>query len=301
LIGYMEVSIDEWYAANIENWIGDVEEYTFPTRFVPVSIDIAEALMNCFENNNFNAQSDVLQTLEDSINEEIRSLNPTDGVFVKLSCRSPKDVTVDSDKMKQLYHESIQNIDQPTDNDIVIALYESHIQALKVNNAREAIEMFIKSERIYSDLQLALSNRDTFVMNVIIRLWLPIELRHEFRGFVYDKKLNALSQYFDFCYFPQLVEEIEDVVSNVRNTFELLKDRIKLSNYICDFGVVNGRVYIIELNPWLETTDSCLFSWFKDKKILTEGPFEYRINTRVRGGIKGSVIEPWKKYFVKHT
>lgn len=28
--------------------------------------------------------------------------------------------------------------------------------------------------------------------------------RHEFRGFVYNKQLTALSQYFDFCFFPEL-------------------------------------------------------------------------------------------------
>jgi len=299
----MDVNIDEWYAANIENWIGDVEDWTFPTRFVPVTPDLAEVLMEMFEKGgeslDDNHKMNLLSTLIDQIDQKIQELDASDGLFVKLSCRSPKDVTVDSEKMRQIYQETIGNIEIPSDNDVVIALYSSHIKALKVNCGREAIDMFVKSERIFSDLQLALQNRDSFSLNVIIRKWLPIELRHEFRGFVFNKNLNALSQYFDFCFFPQLVDEMEEIVANVTNTFNLLKDKIKLENYICDFGIVNGRVYIIELNPWLETTDSCLFSWFRDRNTLMNGPFECRFNTKLRGGIRGSVIEPWKKYFDK--
>ena len=37
--------------------------------------------------------------------------------FVKLSCRSPKDVTVNCDKLKELYKSEIEKIKVPTDND----------------------------------------------------------------------------------------------------------------------------------------------------------------------------------------
>jgi len=298
------VNIEEWYATNIENWYLDIENDTFPTRFIPLTQKDAEVICTSYENGSVvpldNESQTIVNHLCSKIDEEIANLNATEsGVFIKLSCRSPKDVTVDSDQMKELYHEQISKIDHPTHNDIVIALFSSHIRALKVHHSREALDLFIKSERIFSDIQLALGDKEKFSINVIVRKWIDIELRHEFRGFVFNKTLNCLSQYYDFCYFPQLVEEIEEIVPNVQEFFRELKDKVKLDHYICDFGVVGDRVYIIELNPWLDTTDSCLYSWIKDLEILKNGPFQFRINTKPRGGIKGFVIQPWKKYFNK--
>jgi hypothetical protein len=63
-----------------------------------------------------------------------------------------------------------------------------------------------------------------------------------------------------------------------------IKDKVKLENYIIDFAIVEGRgeedrkVVVIELNPWKHTTDSCLFSWFKDADQLHNGPLEFRFD-----------------------
>ena len=47
------------------------------------------------------------------------------------------------------------------------------------------------------------------------------------------------------------------------------------------------KVLVIELNPFLETTDGALFSWQHEKNILTgqEG-FVFRLTERCRPGAK---------------
>ncbi len=39
---------------------------------------------------------------------------------------------------------------------------------------------------------------------VVVRYWIDIEPDMEFRGFVYNNTLNALSQYSTLVYFPRL-------------------------------------------------------------------------------------------------
>lgn len=66
---------------------------------------------------------------------------------------------------------------------------------------------------------------------------------------------------------------MEWILPAIQGTFRSIKDSIKLEKFICDFAISidkqgNKKALIIELNPWLETTDSCLFSWFRDSELV---------------------------------
>eukprot|EP01125_Pyxidicula_operculata_P018584 TRINITY_DN6611_c0_g1_i1.p1 TRINITY_DN6611_c0_g1~~TRINITY_DN6611_c0_g1_i1.p1 ORF type:complete len:302 (+),score=71.44 TRINITY_DN6611_c0_g1_i1:97-1002(+) len=294
-----EIDRDLWYSANMENWYNDIEDHTFKTIFLPLSIDEAKVMMEAYQESNLNeSQKQKMDSIEARIEGAIATFGNT--AFVKLSCRSPKDVTLTSETTKQLYEKKMSTITTPTDNDKISALFEAHIKALKVTSAKQALGMLLKSGRINEDLTLGLQDEKTFNIQIIVREWVDVPISHEFRAFVYGKKLNALSQYFDFCFFQDIQSKQSEILKLVSEEFEKIKDKVKLDNYICDFGISSdGKVYIIELNPWLETTDSCLFNWIKDDKLLKNGPLELRVNTKPRGGIKGLVLEPWKHYFEK--
>lgn len=105
----------------------------------------------------------------------------------------------------------------------------------------------------------------------------------EFRGFVYNNQLTALSQYYSQCYFPRLSGDREKYLTKIKDFFEIIQPKIPLSSYVIDFVIVtdsntnhnnnndinsNARVAVLELNPFNVATGACLFDWEKDEKVL---------------------------------
>jgi len=62
---------------------------------------------------------------------------------------------------------------------------------------------------------------------------------------------------------------------------------IPLDSYVLDFGLVDNKIYVIELNPFGETSGAAPFNWNDptDRKILLEGPYSTRkVDEPVIGG-----------------
>lgn len=116
----------------------------------------------------------------------------------------------------------------------------------------------------------------------------------EFRGFVFKQKLTALSQY-NYLIYSKRLNEIKDQIESEIYSFFYKKVRNKLENfienYIIDFAVfINDKTIscsVIEINPFLETTDAALFSWESEKNILQgDTEFCFRITKRTKSGAK---------------
>ena len=230
-------------------------------------IDIVSSL-------NSDTRRKVLETLEIDVNREMKELSccNDEGCFIKLSCRSPKDAFAVCAKMKELFNDKIEKIVMEkkgvlaTPNERLIAVNESFIQSMKVKDFAEEYTYFTKSARVLEDLLLFLKydkkQREENPIKIIIREWVDIPSKYEFRSFVKNKQLTAISQYFDTCFYPDLVAE-EDLIKEKLYDFftNQVAHRVPLNDYICDFAIdSNGRVYIVELNPFSTTTDACLFS-----------------------------------------
>ncbi len=56
-------------------------------------------------------------------------------------------------------------------------------------------------------MRLALRHRDRFLENYVFRRWVPMEVELEFRAFVVDGKLCALSQYTHLVHSPTITEK----------------------------------------------------------------------------------------------
>jgi hypothetical protein len=83
---------------------------------------------------------------------------------------------------------------------------------------------------------------------------------------VCNGSLNALSQYYDDCFFQYHVDNEQRIRDAILAFFEIVKPVIKLNSYICDFAILsNWEVKIVELNPFSEHTGTlirpfiCLF------------------------------------------
>ena len=141
--------------------------------------------------------------------------------------------------------------------------------------------------------------------SLVAREWVDIEPDMEFRCFIAGGKLTAVSQYRHLVHWPRLCAN-RDAVLGALTAFCEDVARPRLSgafprdDYILDLaieldvasagGADHGalrnapwgagelrKVWAVEVNPFFETTDGCLFSWDRDRTTLlgaaaTTGP-----------------------------
>lgn len=112
---------------------------------------------------------------------------------------------------------------------------------------------------------------------------MPIPIEYEFRGFINNKKLNALSQYyvlfllflfyfFPFhlitllfkviCFFPHLLEQREKLCDRIQRFFEQqVLPVFPFTSMVVDFAYEpsTDRIYVLELNPYKNFDGSFFF------------------------------------------
>ena len=276
--------------ANIETWYDELKDHTMKTFFFPITKEIASAIVNTYldsKGESIQTENDkkTLERLQKDIDDFLVNLkNAEKSAFIRLSTRSPKDSRKARSKSESFFEQESEKGFED-ENARLIALVKASIQGLKIQTGKEAIELLTDSERVYDDLLTALEHLvkypKEFTQKIIIREWIDIPIDMEFRGFVHDKALNALSQYYHYCFFPKLVQELPIIERRIKDFYESIKDSVSLNSFIIDFAVLEDEILIIELNPLFLGTDPCLFSWKTDKKIFEEGPYEFRIRNKL--------------------
>jgi len=163
---------------------------------------------------------------------------------------------------------------------VIFYLFRATTKALKVTSGKEAIEIISKSRRMLVDLSrgVELSRMlQNFPIKIAVRKWHYIDPQWEFRGFVYNNKLTALTQYFSYCYFPEVAGAKQETEKKILDFFDTIKGKIQHSCFVIDFGISNNQVIVIELNPFNKGTGTSHFKWAEDQQIMREGPFEFRV------------------------
>ncbi|KAL9644630.1 hypothetical protein ABK040_015369 [Willaertia magna] len=271
-------------------------------------------LQNYLKNLNENDEKEILEIIKlinqkTTILKQNYNLTDNNGFIVKLTSRSPKDITPTHPKTLNLYSEYLQtlfnidhynnncknnNYNNTTENELLnlhlSSLYFASLNCMKIQNAEEAILLLVK--------------------RIIVRPWdNEMRLDSEFRGIIYNNKLKALSQYFTQCYLKEVCDNQEKIMTLCQSFFNncikpILEKNVKeLKNYIIDFSVnvKTGIVKLLEINPYLETTGVGLFNWEEDRERLFENEnakFEFRILkepivTKLLG--KGLVVKEWEE------
>ncbi|KAJ3427280.1 cell division cycle protein 123 [Anaeramoeba flamelloides] len=295
--------------ANMENYYDLIQDFTFPTKFVPLTQNHAKFFIRLYEKFYKNKSQELI--LDESEVKEIDAiveyLQPTfeemkgtnDYVFIKSSSRSAKDSPIYKGRFYQMFSEKMGNYKELTVNNMLKSIQETGFQLLKVYKLRDLLIEWGTSNRICEDMKLALDHTDQWNQNFVVRTFFEIPSDMEFRGFVKNGKLNALSQYNHVCFYEPLVELKEQIGNVCREMFEKkIQPQLeeKYSDYIIDFCFVDGdlaKPKIIELNPFQFSTDGCLFSWKTERNILENGPFEFRILENI---IEGVELKMGKKY-----
>lgn len=92
-------------------------------------------------------------------------------------------------------------------------------------------------------------------------------------------QVTAISQYDHYCIYPNLLGMKEELQSKILGFWEKVHPLVGTESYVIDFAYIQSRdsMVVIELSPFLPCTGAALFSWMFDRKILENGPLEFRI------------------------
>ena len=299
----------------LHEYYQDIESHTFATTFVPVDVATAEAWRIYNRGGALSAdEQQRMGTLKAEVERHIRevmtsgashAVGASHGAFVRLSTRSPKDALENSPALRKratdLLRERLRraNLDRLTGDSLanakLVAVQEVTSELLSVRSADEAFELLGMSSRCVSDLVRMLTHRDdlpTWDLHLIVRRFVPLPPESEFRCFVHERALTAISQYFALSYFPQLPAMREALLQRIATFVTARIPEIKLDSYIIDVAVAvpglapaapatddndddagdlaQTATYVIELNPFHPTTGSC---YIPLPHLLTTSPY----------------------------
>jgi hypothetical protein len=281
---------------NEKNWYSTLKEYTFELNREKMTKNETKVLYRLNKIKLYSLgklskeEEETLNCFKDKISKNLKLFGGSG--FVKLSSRSPKDSGFISTKytemvetMKQQWIKTYQ-LEFDVNNEIPKSIQNSIEQiccakCLMVNKAEDAVELFINSQRTLVDLMISLEKNDSssIDLELIIKKWYDIPICYEMRGFVRNKRLNALSQYFSKEFFPWIsLEDWKKIKAKVLEFYEKkVAPIIDILDFTIDFILFEDEIRIIELNSFGEIAGAALFSWIEDEDILYNGPFEFRV------------------------
>lgn len=301
---------------NVEKWYPLIAHLTFTSHWIPLTMDEAKEMIELYSGQlnikeHFSLEAafswmseeikDKLKTLTNKLDE---AMDIKKHYFCKLSTRSPKDVFIkgyytdnNEKSLKHLFIECMNdgryNLDKSSLNDKKIGIEQACVNILKCANSMDVMLLLIQSKRIYDDLMNDInacesdkSGKKIFNQSIILREWDDnLFVMNEFRGFVYNNQLTAISQYHDNIRHSKIVDNKENIQKYIFNYWKKYckQPLSKLGiDYIVDFVILKdshdldvkeednqeSNIKVIELNAFADDTGPLLFSWQSDRHIL---------------------------------
>uniref|UniRef100_A0A665U4U6 Translation initiation factor eIF2 assembly protein n=1 Tax=Echeneis naucrates TaxID=173247 RepID=A0A665U4U6_ECHNA len=142
--------------------------------------------------------------------------------------------------------------------------------SLQCHSLSDIFLLFKSSDFITHDLTqpfLQCSDQDSPdpVINyeLVLRKWSELIPGGEFRCFVKENKLIAISQRDYTQYYQHILKQEEQISQVIQDFFnEHIQYNFLDEDFVFDvYRDSQGRVWLIDLNPFGEVTDSLLFSW----------------------------------------
>ncbi|XP_061817329.1 translation initiation factor eIF2 assembly protein isoform X1 [Nerophis lumbriciformis] len=142
--------------------------------------------------------------------------------------------------------------------------------SLQCRSLSEIFLLFKSSDFITRDLTqpfLHCSDQDSPDPNIsyelVLRKWSELIPGGEFRCFVKENKLIAISQRDYTQYYPHILKQEESILHAILDFFnQRIQHAFLDEDFVLDvYRDSQGRVWLIDLNPFGEVTDSLLFSW----------------------------------------
>lgn len=143
------------------------------------------------------------------------------------------------------------------------------------NNIRNILESIVSCIGSHSPLKY-----NTNEINIYLIKWMDIKPEFEFRVFVFNNKITAISQQniYSVVYnnyleneniFNEFMKKKLDIIVNYFYE-EMIQKITWISNYTFDFALIKNNPYLIELNSFGKefAAGSALYHWLLDEKIL---------------------------------
>lgn len=281
---------------DIDVWYPVVKPFTFPSVFLPLQKSECKAIQAAYNVGVRGARKlltreeiEILKNLQKSLDEvfdEHFSENGK-GAFVRLCGRSPKDG--EPYNMSQVYKEYQKHLEDilpgfsPGDTVDIKAKMTAIARTswLKVRSGADVLSLLLTSERVYADML----DWERFgePEQICLRHWDEnITMDYEFRVFVNEEKITAISQYDHYLYYPHLEDKRDTIEEAIRKFWKDVHIDLDIKSYVIDIAYVptSGQCIMIELSPFLACTGSALFSWSVESDLMIlEGrkPFEFRL------------------------
>lgn len=234
---------------DLDQWLPWVAPLTFATTSLPLTAGDAKLICKAYElrRNGVKPELDEevrgpLQELAQRIDGPVRAGGS--GAFVRLSKRSGKDAANGDTRLAAQYvQERAAYLAEEPEATLamadMIAIVRSIGAMLKVESGQEAVMQLSSSQRIFTDLTMAiLTQGDSFKTEIHVRAFTPILGELEFRSFVCGGKLAAITQYLSICYVPRIAREKEKLVASMQEYFTTqVAPRVPIQEYgiVCLF------------------------------------------------------------------
>lgn len=283
----------ESFPFDLDQWYPIMEPITFKTYFIPLKLEQAEAITQYYSTYYLGkegftiAHTRILEDLESQIDNLFTTtpLLREKGAFLRLCGRSPKDgEPYDPERFYEEYRSNLhylveeKHLDPTEGNTKIWAIAKTHW--LVVRNAKDCLSLLLSSKKVYTDL----SDWQNFggKEQLCFREWdKDLDDDNEFRGFVYENKLTAITQYDHFGRFDDIIKARDKIEKMIHQFWETeVKHRMKVDCYIVDFGYVNNKMILIEVSPFLRTTGAGCLSWDYDAHELRYGSGKLKVASK---------------------
>jgi hypothetical protein len=178
---------------DVEVWYKIKQSEIFYTEFIPISPSIAQAFISFFKTRYMSEKllnsNDIqlILSIQNQLKEQIfnSKINKfySNGAFIRLSTRSPKDGRrMDSQKINQFYEQKLNELQLKYPNEYksikgkanihIIASWYAQFYSLRVTNEIEALNLILSIVRVYHDLiqtlncQKVMDNKITNINNI---------------------------------------------------------------------------------------------------------------------------------------
>lgn len=289
---------------DIDVWYPPLKEFTYFTKFRPLTLQEGISMMAYYERRFmerkvfYQKDVDVLLKLENDLDNIIKTNFGKNGAFIRLCGRSPKDAEpLDVDNLKENYLNHLQNLHNnglPKNANTKLTAI-AKVNWMCVRNGKEAMNLLLTSERVFTDLLDWVKYGEP--EQIVLREFDPsLTMDYEFRAFINNNQLNALSQYDHYAIYPHVESQKENIQKRIFEKWQQVHPHVGQSSYCMDFGYnpITDTAIVIELSPFLPCTGAALFHWKDTKDILENGPFEFRFNHQTHPQLNEIVQTNWE-------
>jgi len=126
----------------------------------------------------------------------------------------------------------------------------------KYYSVRHFIESLTASARTHEDL--CLFSHSGGKCEIIVRPWIEIPKRNEWRLFVKNGELAGISQYHYFDYFDYSRREIGAAEWGCKKVMDVILRSMPIRDFVCDIFITDDYPVLIEINPF-GLSDPCVF------------------------------------------